>query len=374
MTTVSSGQTLTISAGQTSTGIVVQSGGSLDVLSGGMASGTVVSSGGAETVFSGGVGSGTVVSSGGAVELPLTSAYGPWSSNSANVIDGVTVQSGATVSLDIYQGGAISAFVVLSGGQETVFSGGFASGTTILGGGTEVVSSGGLTSNTVISSGGEEDLLSGGLVTGGITFSGSGGRLRIAGTTMPTNTISGFIPGDTIDLASIAYSAAGGVSLQSGNILLVNEDGSTFTIDLDPSQSFTGDRFQLSSDSAGGTLITEQPPIVVSSGVTSTGITVLSGGSETVLSGGTASATTIGSGGTETVSAGGHDLAAMISGNQDLYGTRRAPRLLGAASRPSRLAVRRAARSLTAAAPRSFPPAARWSIRQSAARVRCSIC
>ncbi len=44
-TIVSSGQTLKVSSGQTSNGIVVLSGGTVDVLSGGVASGTIVSSG-----------------------------------------------------------------------------------------------------------------------------------------------------------------------------------------------------------------------------------------------------------------------------------------------------------------------------------------
>jgi autotransporter passenger strand-loop-strand repeat protein len=120
-----------VSSGAVSSGVVVTSGNELEVLfggtieattvgssgyefvaSGGVASGTIVSNGGEEFVVSGGVASGTIVSSGGLIELPLTSAYGPWSPVGANVIDGVTVQSGAAIDLDIYQGGSILGFVV----------------------------------------------------------------------------------------------------------------------------------------------------------------------------------------------------------------------------------------------------------------------
>jgi autotransporter passenger strand-loop-strand repeat protein len=41
MTTVASGQTLSVTSGQTSTGVIVDSGGTLDVLFGGKVSGTV---------------------------------------------------------------------------------------------------------------------------------------------------------------------------------------------------------------------------------------------------------------------------------------------------------------------------------------------
>ena len=52
----------------------------------------------------------------------------------------------------------------------------------------------------------------------------------------------------------------------------------------------------------------------MSSGQTSNGIVVLSGGTVDVLSGGVASGTIVSSGGTEIVSAGGTDDGAQISG------------------------------------------------------------
>jgi autotransporter passenger strand-loop-strand repeat protein len=53
MTTVSSGQTLIVSSGQTSTGVIVLSGGTLEVLSGGSVVGTV-DSGGNDFISAGG--------------------------------------------------------------------------------------------------------------------------------------------------------------------------------------------------------------------------------------------------------------------------------------------------------------------------------
>ena len=70
---VSSGQTLKVSSGQTSNGIVVLSGGTVDVLSGGVASGTVVSSGGTEIVSAGGTDDGAKI----AAERSLT-RRGEW--------------------------------------------------------------------------------------------------------------------------------------------------------------------------------------------------------------------------------------------------------------------------------------------------------
>jgi autotransporter passenger strand-loop-strand repeat protein len=66
-TIVSSGQTLTVSAGQTSTGITVESGGTLIVASGGTASGTTLN-GGTLELFGNAVNSGFVWS-GGTLEL-----------------------------------------------------------------------------------------------------------------------------------------------------------------------------------------------------------------------------------------------------------------------------------------------------------------
>lgn len=159
---------------------------------------------------------------------------------------------------------------------------------------------------------------------GSIDFAGAGGTLAIGGATL-TNTISGFDPGDAIDLTS--FGGATGATLGANNLLTVTNGGATFTVQFDPSDDFSGQLFQLADDGAGGTLISVAGPFVlsgqtvfVSSGQTASGFSVLGGGTLVVLSGGTASSTA--DSGTEIVSAGGRDVAATIGnlGLQDVFG------------------------------------------------------
>jgi autotransporter passenger strand-loop-strand repeat protein len=154
-----------------------------------------------------------------------------------------TVSSGVTDTSD----------VVLSSGTEIVASGGIASATTIQFGGFEQVMAGGTAAATAIS-GGTLEIQSGGLVgSGGATFSGTGGVFRVDGTTMPTSTISGFTVGDTIDLAGVSFANGGGVQLGTGNVLTVTEGGTSYTLNLNSGQSYSGKSFRLLSDGSGGT-------------------------------------------------------------------------------------------------------------------------
>jgi hypothetical protein len=94
--------------------------------------------------------------------------------------------------------------------------------------------------------------------TGPIIFSGTTATLQIDGATsasMPTNTLSGFRPGDSIDLASVGYDSSGSISLKAGNLLEVKEHGQTYDFNLDPSQNFAGWDFELSADGGAGTNI-----------------------------------------------------------------------------------------------------------------------
>jgi hypothetical protein len=72
-----------------------------------------------------------------------------------------------------------------------------------------------------------------------------------------TGTLYGFAPTDSLDLTTVAFSSAGTVKVNGSNVLVVSENGTTYDINLDPSQSFAGDHFHLSSDGSAGTLITE---------------------------------------------------------------------------------------------------------------------
>jgi hypothetical protein len=94
--------------------------------------------------------------------------------------------------------------------------------------------------------------------SGDITFSGTGNTLRIDGTTMPSNTIVGMAPGNTIDLAGIAYDSTGtGSADLVGNQLQITENGQTY--DLILSGIPAGEYFHLAPDQGigAGTNITE---------------------------------------------------------------------------------------------------------------------
>ncbi len=114
-----------------------------------------------------------------------------------------------------------------------------------------------IVSPTISGLGAVLNLLSGAIVSGGISFAGSGGQLRIAGSAMPSSTITGFVSGDTVDLTSIAFDSAGTAILGSGNVLHITESGTIYNLNLDPAQNFAGDFFHLAGDGASGTLVTE---------------------------------------------------------------------------------------------------------------------
>ncbi len=94
------------------------------------------------------------------------------------------------------------------------------------------------------------------MVSGGIDFAGSGGLLQISGSAMPSAVISGFVPGDTIDLANISGGSAGTANLKSANVLQITEGGLTY--DLNLAGNFNAEYFHLAADLGGmGTDITE---------------------------------------------------------------------------------------------------------------------
>jgi autotransporter passenger strand-loop-strand repeat protein len=173
-----------------------------------------------------------------------------------DVLAGATVQQ-ATVD----NGGTENVFgldaggTVNDGGLQIVFAGGIAQDTILNDPGMQIVSSGGTTVAPLIS-GGIEELAAGAIVSGAITFAGIGGVLRIDDPSsggMPAAVISGLRPGDTIDLTSVGFDIGGTIALASSNVLQVVENGHTYDLKLDPSQSFAGWDLKLSSDGATGT-------------------------------------------------------------------------------------------------------------------------
>jgi autotransporter passenger strand-loop-strand repeat protein len=339
---VSSGQVLTVLAGQNVSNVTVESGGVFDVASGGAASGATIQSGGLESVFAGGTDSGATVSSGGFEDV-----FG--SAVAILVLNGgsQTVEAGGTVSAVVLDGAGletVSGFaggtVVGSGDEELVASGGVASGSVISSGGSEIVLSGGLTSDTTIA-GGALELEAGALASGLISFTGGSGILQLDSLASPEAAVAGLMTGDTIDFREVPFAGSDTVAFD-GTVLTVSGGG------VSESVRVTGlgasSVFLLRSDGNGGSdagLVPASGAVVsagevlhISAGETLSGVTVLSGGVLEVDAGGAAVGTMVSSGGEELVEPGGTDSAAVISsgGFEDVFGSASATLVLNGGS------------------------------------------
>jgi autotransporter passenger strand-loop-strand repeat protein len=169
--------------------------------------------------------------------LSYTGTFTEQSGSTLTLNDSLTL-SNATVAGTV-TGSSTAQIIVASGGRLAVLSGGVASPTTILSGSTEIISSGAV-------------------ANGSIAFGGTGGTLRFDTTTSGTITsamISGFTPGDTIDLSAVGFDINGSITLLANNVLEIKENGHTYDLDFNISQNFAGWDFRLSTDSATGTNI-----------------------------------------------------------------------------------------------------------------------
>lgn len=172
------------------------------------------------------------------------------------------------------------ATVIVSSGNSPydVLSGQTDNNDVVVSGGSMVVLSGGTASDITASSGGALVLASGGSLGGSIAFAspGTGGTLTIEGTSMPSAAINGFVEGDTIDLARVAFASGGSVTVLSGGALLqVVESGKTYDLNL-ASYIFEGESLVLSSDGGSGTDVTISFPVIyVSNGQIDVGDTLL---------------------------------------------------------------------------------------------------
>ena len=70
---------------------------------------------------------------------------------------------------------------------------------------------------------------------------------------MPTSVISGFVAGDTIDLRGVGFTSSSTATLDQNNALHVSAGGSSYLLQFDLSQDYSGQSFYLSSDGHGGT-------------------------------------------------------------------------------------------------------------------------
>ena len=172
---------------------------------------------------------------------------------------------------------------------------GTASGTIINSGGTQIVGFGvqpgagiGTALGTTINSGGTEYVSAFGTASG-VTFGGSYATLDLVRPAGLSGTISGWQAGDIIDFVSTSVTSA----VISGSTLSVTvSGGATFAYQLAGQEANTSPSLQ--SDGSGGTevvlgltVVGNRQFVEVFSGQTSTGISVLSGGTLQVDFGGT---------------------------------------------------------------------------------------
>lgn len=91
--------------------------------------------------------------------------------------------------------------------------------------------------------------------SGLISFAyGTSTSLIVGAGDLPGNTISGFLPGDVIDLLGIG--TATNAVIGAGDTLMVTGGGTPVQLTLDPAQNFTGETIVPISDDHGGTFLT----------------------------------------------------------------------------------------------------------------------
>ena len=96
------------------------------------------------------------------------------------------------------------------------------------------------------------------------TFSQPNGILKIDSPTSFSGTISGFAPGDTLDLAGIGTATS--ATLNAGNKLVVQTSSASVTLQLDATADYKDQNFIVTSDGSGGTDITSTSLVGLNSG------------------------------------------------------------------------------------------------------------
>lgn len=238
----SAGRNLTISGGtldlytnNTTSTTIVGTGGNFILESGvtfTSTSGNYATSGNTITVNSGAVLSGSRISSGGTINVQGGAV-------SSTVVDGGTLNvytptNGTNYTTFTSNGGIVNLesgfkdsriWTVSNNVTFNVLSGAAISTPTVQNGGTVAVASGGTIAGQVVVSSGGTLVVNGTVGSNSILLSGDGARLVISGTSMPTNTISGWSPTDTIDLASIPQASVTSVGTTASGITFYTTGG-----------------------------------------------------------------------------------------------------------------------------------------------------
>lgn len=251
-------------SGTVATNTLVQIGGIMQVHDGGLVTGVTVSAGGLATVWTNGSASGTTVSGGSELVGPGGTATGTTVSSGGfqygygNTINTVINNAASAVT---FSGGIFTSGQVNAGGTYHVVAGGVASATTVNGTGQAYVWSGGNLQGATLN-GGFLEILSGGMASGStVTFGASGGTVKLDNSVnMSGLSISGLTPtAGAIDFGDIGYTA--GVTSASwtqgaGSGTLTLTSGA-LTASIALFGSYVASSFELQSDGAVGTLVTD---------------------------------------------------------------------------------------------------------------------
>jgi len=327
-TTVSN-STVVVSSGGIDSGATLYGRSVETVASGGEAIDATVLSGATLALAGGAIVSGYTIASGGTLRLLNYTLSGFTVSNGVVLDDMGTVfdtivESGGTLSIENWGGGAaLASGVVVESGGTISMGGGTVSGLTVESGGVDIVNFGTTVGTTVL--GGANEYVLGGAVRG--TNISSGGVETIEAGYSFNTTVSG----GAVEILSGVYgvSSASDTAVLSGGELIVTTLGISLDADVAGTEILQGGGEDYDSTIESGGLHVVQGRSydavlsaggeeIVSSGGRSIFTTVSSGGIEIVSSGGAATDLIVSSGGIAVVSSGGSEDLTVLAGGYEL--------------------------------------------------------
>jgi Ca2+-binding RTX toxin-like protein len=220
-----------------------------------------------------------------------TAANGNATITNSGTIDGAVTTGGGADTID--NTGTITGTISMAGGADVLKLGNVHAAAVDMGDGTDTIRvnasahawlDGTITGaeSIVLGAGASLDV-AGAIGSAGIAFAdASVQHLALAATALTNgdfaNTLTGLGEGDTITVGGMGLATA--ATLGAGNVLTLTGGTETVTLHLDAGQDFSAERFHLSSDGAGGTVVTmvaNSAPIVSDSTASGTEDTALTG-------------------------------------------------------------------------------------------------